>query len=448
MRRAVVIVCALSAPAAARTLDAPQLTIKPQGALAAFTGETVDVTVGWRPVAGAAGYRVTIGDATTETKELRFERKGLAIGKYQLTVVAVDKEGTTSPPSEPLPLNVLEIRALPPGASESMPPQRGAYAVGTQFSVAGMHCEFSDAPIDDLLAGAENAIRMPIAGLATLRCAGMPGYLERQVVIAPVAVATTSHATRGIASTVDVTLASVAFIGPKLRVEPRGDIAIGEAKRTAFGLSIPVTARADAKSATLSIRSDEIELGQVDIALDSPPPPPPPPVYVPIDWRALDLGGQAGAFYPPKGPRSSTIGHPATDAEAVAAGPLVGLRLGFFPIPRIGLEGEASLIEAGIADESGSRHLLSSRGTLAVRAIETTRVGVRLLVGAGAITASNATEAAAHAGAALTIETSPNLWLRFQFLDAVTTARDDGYAHCLELQLGLFTRIGRHDRFE
>jgi hypothetical protein len=208
---------------------------------------------------------------------------------------------------------------------------------------------------------------------------------------------------------------------------------------------VPVTAR---EPASLRIKSGDFELGRVDIAVDTPPPPPSPPAYEPIDWRAFDLGGQAGAFFPPNGPSASTIGHPATDDKAIGSGPLVGLRLGFFPIPRFGLEAEVSIIEAGLVDESGSRHLLASRGSLAVRAIDTSRVGVRMLVGAGAVTASNATEAAGHLGAALTIETSPNLWLRFQFLDVVTAARDDGYAHCLELQLGLVTRIGRGDRWE
>jgi hypothetical protein len=300
-------------------------------------------------------------------------------------------------------------------------------------------------PIDDLIVGPENEHRMSVAGLATLRCAGIPGYLERQIVIAPITVATTSRVMRGVVSTIDITLASVAFLGPDLRVESHGDIALGEPKRTPSGFRVAVTARAPA---SLGIESGDFELGRVEIAVDAPPSPPPPPPYEPIDWRALDLGGQAGAFFPPKGPRASTIGHPETDDKAIGAGPLVGLRVGLFPIPRVGLEGEVSLIEAGLADESGSQHLLASRGSLAVRAIETSRVGVRMLVGAGAVTASNTTETAGHLGAALTIETSPNLWLRFQFLDVVTTSRDDGYAHCLELQLGLFTRIGRRDRWE
>ena len=222
------ILCAAAAPAAARTLDAPQLTIKPQGALAAFTGESVDVLVGWRPVAGAARYRVTIGRRDDRNERPRASSaRVFAVGKYQLTVVAVDRDGNASPPSETLPLNVLEIRAVPPGADASMPPQRGAYAIGTRFSVAGMHCEFSDAPIDDLLVGPENEIRMPIAGLATLRCAGVPGYLERQVVIAPVTVATTSPARSAASrSTIDVTLASVAYPRSRLATsKPRGDIA-------------------------------------------------------------------------------------------------------------------------------------------------------------------------------------------------------------------------------
>ena len=149
---------------------------------------------------------------------------------------------------------------------------------------------------------------------------------------------------------------------------------------------MPVTVHADAKSASLSIQSGRLRARSRRASPSiTPPPPPPPPPYAPIDWRALDLGGQAGAFFPPEGPtRIDDRPSRRATTKRSRAGPLVGLRLGFFPIPRIGLEAEVSLIEAGLADESGSRHLLASRGTLAVRAIETSRVGVRMLVGAGA----------------------------------------------------------------
>lgn len=439
------LVCAGAVRAAAGPLDAPQLTIKPQGALAAFTGESVDVLVGWRPVPDAVRYRVTLGDATTETTDLRFARKALPIGKYQLTVVAVDNAGNASAPSEPLPLNVLEIRALPPGAGESMGPARGAYAVGTRFSVAGMHCEFSDAPIDDLLVGPENETRMPVAGLATLRCAGIPGYLERQVVVAPITVAASGHAIRGGTSTVSVTVASVAFLGPQLQVTGGGDITVGDVVRTPFGFEVPVSASAIAKTATLTVQSGNFALGRVDVELRDAPARPPPvaPEYVRLDWRAFDLGGHAGAFVPPD--RSSPVGQPMTDADAITASPLVGLRLGFFPTRRVGLEGELSLIEASRDEDAAALHVFASRASLAVRPLESSRVGLRFLVGGGALIAGAGTETAAHAGAALTVESSPNLWLRFQILDVVTASRDDGYAHCWEMQLGVVTRIGRRD---
>ena len=143
---------------------------------------------------------------------------------------------------------------------------------------------------------------------------------------------------------------------------------------------------------------------------------------------------------------------PTDPADAVSGGPLVGLRLGFFPTRRVGLEGEVTLIEAGRGDREGTSHVLSSRAQIAVRALESGNLGLRVIAGTGAFTnlsetgtARIATQGEVHGGAAITIETSPNLWLRFQFVDAVTTARDDGYSHCLELQLGVVTRVGRRD---
>jgi hypothetical protein len=136
----------------------------------------------------------------------------------------------------------------------------------------------------------------------------------------------------------------------------------------------------------------------------------------------------------------------------VTGGPLVGVRVGFFPSRRVGLEGELAFISGGYADkQSGSARFVASRGQLAIRAFDRGRFGIRALLGAGAYTASErttsslATQAEVHGGVALTVAASPNLWVRFQIADQVTTARDDGYAHCVELQLGLVTRVGRRD---
>ena len=78
----------------------------------------------------------------------------------------------------------LEVGGLPVGLMPGSTYEQGEVAIGP----------------DDLLVGPENELLMPMAGVATLRCAGVPGYLERRVVIAPVRVDVTSQATKGEAS--------------------------------------------------------------------------------------------------------------------------------------------------------------------------------------------------------------------------------------------------------
>jgi hypothetical protein len=462
--------CAFVAPAAAqprppaprKLLEAPVFTIRPQGALSAFIGEGVNVVVGWRPVGEAARYRVTLTNTASntavdlETTSLRFEKQGIAPGRYQLTITAIDASGMEGALSEPLPLNVIEVRGVPPGADKPQAPTRGAYVVGTRFSVPGMHCEVSNAPIDDLLVLPENELQIVKPGLVTLRCAGIPGYLEKQVVIAPITIAVASPSVqRGATTTVRVTFASVALIGSRIDAHAFGDITVGEVMRTDFGIDVPVAAPLAAKRGSVSILAGNFELGRVELTLTDPAPPPRPLAREKLDWQALDLGGQIGAFFPPTGTRSgTTIGRPIAVGDVVTAGPLAGVRLGFFPTARFGFEGELSMIAGGYGDESGVSEILASRVQLAVRAIEAGRFGLRLIGGAGAWTTLRqhgtsrpATEGEVHAGAALTVEMSPKLWLRVQLADLVTSARDDGYAHVIETQLGIFTRFGRTDSF-
>jgi hypothetical protein len=473
MARCVVVAvlgCAIVVPAAAqprppaprKLLEAPVFTVRPQGALSAFIGEGVNVVVGWRPVGEAARYRVTLTNLASnsatdiETASVRFEKPGIAPGRYQLTVTAIDASGMEGALSEALPLNVMEVRATPPGADKPLPPTRGAYAIGTRFSVPAMHCEVSSAPIDDLLVLPENELQITQPGIATLRCAGIPGYLEKQLVIAPITLAVASASVqRGATSVVHVTFASVASIGPRIDVQAFGDITVGEPARTDFGLDVAVSAPVAAKTGGLIVQAGKLELGRIELALTDAPRPPPPPPREPLHWQALDLGGQIGAFFPPTGVMSATtIGRPTSAGDVVTAGPLAGARLGFFPIARVGLEGEISMIVGGYGDESGVSQILAMRVQLAVRAVEAGRFGLRLIGGAGTWmtlrnhgTSQRATEAEVHMGAAVTVEMSPKLWLRFQLTDLVTAARDDGYAHVIETQLGIFTRFGRTDSF-
>ncbi|HEY5925291.1 MAG TPA: hypothetical protein VIV11_26590 [Kofleriaceae bacterium] len=467
-RLAAALLCALAGAAAAqprtapnRLLDAPVFTIRPQGALPGFIGEGVNVVVGWRPVGEATRYRVTLmtpdGKATdVETKGLRFEKQGLAPGRYQLTVTAIDKSGIEGAISDPLPLNVIEVRAVPPGAEQALPPRQGAYAAGTRFSVPAMHCEVSKAPIDDLLVLPENELRLTTPGAATLRCAGIPGYLEKKLIVAPITVAVQSKAVmRGATTIVRVTLGSVGYIGPRLDVQPLGDITLGEPERTEFGIDIPVAAPRGAKTAGFTIQTGTFQIARIDLELVDAPEPP-PPARSPLDWAALDVGAQLGLFVPPSGTGGApSIGHPLNPGDAVTTGPFAGARLGFFPIPRVGLEAELSIIAAGYADDdAGVAQILATRGQLAVRAVESGRFGLRLFVGAGAWTtlgdrgSSQSTSVGeVHGGAAFSVETGRSLSLRFQLADLVTTARDGGYAHVIEAQLGIVTRFGRRDSF-
>lgn len=460
--------CALAVPARAqsepprRLLDPPVFTLRPEGALPAFPGAGVDVTIGWRPVGEAARYRATFTNVATgtstdvETTALRIDKRGLAPGRYQLTVGALDATGTVGALSEPLPLNVVEVRAVPPGADQPMPPTRDAYAVGTQFSVPGMHCEASESRIDDLLVRAENELRVTRPGRTTLYCAGLPGYLEADVLIAPVSIAAQStEVTRGRTTIVHVTIGSVAHVGDHLAVTALGDVTAGVPVRTRYGLDVPVTAPRDAGAGTLAIQSGAFELGRVELALLTPAPPPEAVPRPPLDWQALDVGGQIGAFFPPsEGGGATKIGEPSAAGDVITAGPLVGARLGLFPIPRVGLEAELSMAAGGYADESTVSRLLVTRAQLAFRVLEGGRFGLRLLAGGGAWTtlrehgtSQPSTVGEAHAGLALTVETSPNVWLRFQVADLVTAARENTYAHVIEGQLGIVTRFGRRDSF-
>src|SRR6185503_21326590 len=92
-------------PAPRKLLDAPVFTIRPQVALSAFIGEGVTVVIAWRPVAQAARYRVTLTSADNKATDselagTRWEKTGLAPGKYQLTVTAIDANGIEGEMSE------------------------------------------------------------------------------------------------------------------------------------------------------------------------------------------------------------------------------------------------------------------------------------------------------------------------------------------------------------
>jgi hypothetical protein len=401
----------------------------------ALAGRPAPVRLAWPAAPNVARYRArwiqagALVDVELPGTATAFEREVSAAGRHQLAVVAIDAAGRESPPVE-LAIEVVEVAAIAPGDDEPRSPGAPAFAIGARFRSPGLACRLGDGP-----AGAEATART--AGAATLRCGGEAGQprVEVPVVIAPVIVDGPERPIpRGAATTVHVTVASVAPLGARLDVEAAGELDLGAVRRTAHGLDVAVTPRAGARTAALVVRGRGTVLGRVELALaDAAPPAPPAPGRL-----ALELGAHLGAFVPPGGGSPAVFGAPG---EALTTGPLLGARLGLFPTRRVGLEGELAL---GAPDYAGGGRelLLAARAHLAARLLDGGRYGLQLVGGAGVLD----TAGAVHYGGAFTVETRRNLWLRFQALHAITTAHDAGYAHCLELQLGVVTRLGRRDR--
>ncbi len=196
-----------------------------------------------------------------------------------------------------------------------------------------------------------------------------------------------------------------------------------------------------------------LELGRIDLALVERAPPP-SQSEPQIRWFALDVGGQVGALVMlSEGKAKAALGMPSNPADTLTNAPLLGARTGLFPTRRVGIEGELSLAIPGYLGHPGFSFVTSARAQLAARLVEDQRYGLRLLGGAGLLgvlsrdgTSRRTIHGAVHWGAAFTIETRPDLWLRIEALHVITSAQDAGFAHNVELQLGVVTRLGRRDR--
>ena len=410
-----------------------------------LAGHPAPVRLAWPAAAGVARYRArwsqagAVLDIELPGTATAFEREVSTPGQHQLSLIAIDAAGRESPPAE-IGVVVVEVAAIAPGFDEPEPASphapvlrsTPAFAIGARFRSPGLTCRLGDAP-----AGAEAVAHE--AGAMALRCDGGAGagvHIEVPVVIAPVLVdGPKRQLVRGATTKVHLTVASVAQLGERLEVEADGEVSVAEIQRTAHGLEVAVTPREGATTAGLIVRSRGLQLGRVELAIAPPPPEPPPQPTLTGRWLWLELGYNVGLLAPGDPP---AIGF---ESKRITPGPLAGGRVGVFPTHRVGIE--ADLAAAALAARPGRTAWLATvRGQLAIRAIDHGRFGLRLLGGAGLINARGEV----HYGGALSFETHPNLWLRFQALDAITAGRNAGYSHCLELQLGIVTSLGRLDR--
>ena len=460
---ALVVGCALLAAAAAHPRPARAAPARPRApvlgpaqiAVGAFAGHPAHVKLAWPPVTDAVRFRARWTDAGARLDlELpgaatSFEPPAATPGHHELSVVAVDARGVESEPAR-VAIDVVAITAVPPGGDPASPAPGPAFAIGSRFSSPGLACQLGGAP------PAHEAVA-DTPGATTLACGGEPGQprVEVAVVIAPVVVAGPARPiARETPTRIHITLGSVAPIGDRLQVEAIGELDLGEAERSGFGIDVPVTPLAGATHTGLVIRAGAIELGRIELALVDRAAPPPELDAPRLDWRALDVGGQIGALVvPSEGRGANALGSPRDARDTLTTAPLLGARAGFFPVRRVGIEGELSLAVPGYRGHPGVSFVTSGRVQLAARIIEDRRYGLRILGGAGILgvlanheTSSRTASGAVHWGAAFTIETRGALALRIEALHVITSAQDAGFAHGVELQVGVVTRLGRRDR--
>ncbi len=457
------LVCALAVSAAHADTKAPlgnvRVPAKPElvagsRTFVAFAGKAATIRVAWNPVPGASKYRVTwtTGTSSVDTEVVApatvFEKSELRAGSHIVSVVAESADGIEGMPTETT-VEVVTVEAVAPGFDQSVPTPNAAFALGARFRSPGLSCELGTAR------GAEVVATQ--VGAFALRCGGEANQplVEVPVVIAPVHVsADTAPIVIGTRTEVHVTVASTAPIGERIVVEPIGKIDLGPPERVDGGFDVRVTAR-ESGVGGLVIKAGSYELGRISLDIIDPPREPESATVESL-WAAFDLGATVGGLFTPgEGSDANLFGKPTDPDDTIKTGPSFGVRLGFFPTRRLGIEAEVALGTMGYESRQGIAPLLISRGQIAARLVEDGRFGLRALVGgdvfsvlASAGTSRKTSLGGVHYGGAFTVETRRDVSVRFQVLHVITVAQDAGYAHCFELGAGVVVRLGRSDRWK
>lgn len=437
-------VCALGvAASSASASPAPAIPPGPRTAVA-FSGGAAKISVDWPALEGVARYRArwtdagAVVDVELPGSATTFEREESTPGRHVLSVVAIDAAGRESPPTE-VAVDVVAIAAVSPGADAPADPGTHAFAYGTRFSSSGMTCQLD--------------AQEP--GARILRCAAESGpRVEVPVVIAPVIVDGPHRAlVRGRPMRIHVTVASVAPLGDQLELEPTGGVDLSEIDRTDTGFAVRVTPQLGAAAAGLVVRASGVELGRVELGLTDARPTP-SPIAPPPRWFALDLGFHTGAFVlPGLGRDAIALGEPTMGDHTLTTAPLLGAHLGWFPSRHAGIEVAAALAAPQYVNLPGLAAMIVSRAQLAARIVDDGPYGLRLLAGADLLALLNRRGSShrdvaggVHYGAAFTIQARETAWIRLEALHVMTPAMDAGYAHAVQLSLGVVTRFGRRDR--
>lgn len=441
-------------PAPAWAPDAPDRFVSLGGA-----GATVAAR--WQPVPTATRYRVTVrtdGDvevtaAVAPATATAVELHGLPAGRYRARVAAIDADDFESIRSPEFAFEVVDAALIPPGATAPLAaapappgdPEAGpdltaavaapVVAVGTRVAASGgITCE----PVARATATA-------------ITCHDARGALAPApiravaVTLATAAGAPTPVIARDRITTLTLAVASAAPLGARFEAQASAGLAVIAVRPVAGGVEIDL--RADATAGTtghlqlLAARDPALEVAAIDLAIVARAAPPPVPrVERPAPrGTTLEFGGFAGvrAFG-----AASGLGAPATAADELAAGPIAGARMGYWPDGALGGELEVAATAGRHAGIDGAAGLASVRAHLVARR-QGRRLGGRVLLGVGADALRSAARTSADnvlvvdLGVAGTFTTASGLTLRLDLRDDISRAERGERAHGPSATLGL-----------
>ena len=460
-----------SAPEAPHALPAAPRWTMAVARAASVAGRTAPVHAAFAPTPGITTYRIAVrtpgGDrVATLAATAGAESGAVAIhrlrpGAYVARVIAIDADGFESRPSADLPIEVFDLPAVAAGRDELvvMPDEptdaateasAPTLSVGARVMVpAALTCRLGDEPARSPLV-VTRAVATPLhcqrAGedVAAPAIAGTP--LAVEVGAGPPALPRHGSLTLPFALSDPAAASAVDVMASGLRVSA--------VEPTPTGVQVTVAAAAGSTSGELELvlrDAPHVSLTRVALAVE------PDPAVVeraevrasPLGTIGLEVGGYAGYIALPRSVDNALeLGNSEDPADRLTGGPVVGARAALWPTDGVGFEVELDLIAAG-SGAGGRSPVLGYRGHLAFRVLRDGRFGVGAVVGGGAMTllrgrgdAEPDTDSAAHWGLGFSVALPRGLELRLDARHLLGPARDAGYAHMFQLDLGFARRLG------
>jgi hypothetical protein len=463
-----------SAPEAPHTLPPAPRWTTPVARAAAVAGRTAPIRAEFAPSPGITTYRIAVrtpgGDRVASLPATAGPEAGAVVihrlrpGAYVARVIAVDADGFESRPSADLPIEVFDLPAVAAGRDDLvvMPDEPGAAtteATGPTLSLgarvlvpAALTCRLGDAAARSPLVVTRvepTALSCQRAGeeVAAPVIAGVALAVQLADAAAPPVVPRRGNLTLAF-SLVDAAAApAVDAMASGLRV-----VAV---EPTATGVDVTVAAAAGSTGGELELvlrDAPQVSLTRVALAVESAEAPVDRVTATgsPLGALRFEAGGYFGYLaLPDSVDNALELGNPEDPAYRVAGGgPVVGARGALWPTTRVGFEVELAMIAAGHAG-GGRGPVLGYRGHLAFRILRDGRFGLGAVVGGGAMTllrgrgdAEPDTDSAAHWGLGFSVALPRGLELRLDARHLLGPARDAGFAHMFELDLGFARRLG------